>query len=115
VTYVSKGQVATRFGTFLSDLHAFDAAAFNLSTAEAASMDVQQRLLLEDLSTAAADSGRTPRQLLGASGGVYVGCIWLEYAELLAQYNNPSNSMMVTGNGLAFMAGRLSYTFGLTG
>eukprot|EP00775_Hariotina_reticulata_P007135 gene7135-7350_t len=111
----SKGQVATRFGTFLPDLHAFDAAAFNLSAAEAACMDVQQRLLLEDLSKAAADSGRSPRQLLGASGGVYVGCIWLEYAELLAQYNNPSSSMMVTGNGLAFMAGRLSYTFGLTG
>jgi hypothetical protein len=36
----------------------------------------------------------------------------LEYAELLATHGTPSSSMLVTGNGLAFMAGRLSYTFG---
>jgi len=46
---------------------------------------------------------------------VFVGCIWLEDAELLAQYRNSSRSVLVTGNGLAFMAGRLSYTFGLSG
>jgi hypothetical protein len=42
-------------------------------------------------------------------------CVWgcrLEYAELLATHGTPSSSMLVTGNGLAFMAGRLSYTFG---
>lgn len=64
---------------------------------------------------AAADSGRSPQQLVGAAGGVFVGCIWLEYAELLAHHGMPSSSMMVTGNGLAFMAGRMSYTYGLTG
>jgi hypothetical protein len=36
----------------------------------------------------------------------------LEYAELLASHGTASSSMLVTGNGLAFMAGRLSYTFG---
>lgn len=108
-------QVATRFGTFLPDIHAFDTTAFGLSPTEAALMDPQQRLLLEDLAAAAADSGRDARHLTGAAGGVFVGCIWLEYAELLASYGTQSSSMLVTGNGLAFMAGRLSYTFGLTG
>lgn len=36
------GQVATRFGTFLADIHDFDAAAFGLSHAEACTMDPQQ-------------------------------------------------------------------------
>lgn len=74
-----------------------------------------QRVLLEDLAVAAVQSGRSMHQLIGAAGGVFVGCIWLEHAELLTSYGNPSSSMLVTGNGLAFMAGRLSYTFGLTG
>lgn len=72
----SHSQVATRFGTFLADLHGFDPAAFGLSMAEAALMDPQQRLLLEDLAAAAADSGREAAQMMGAAGGVYVGCIW---------------------------------------
>jgi acyl transferase domain-containing protein len=46
---------------------------------------------------------------------VFVGCIWLEYAELLSAHGAASGAGAVTGNGLAFMAGRLSYTFGLTG
>lgn len=69
-------QVATRFGTFLQDIHSFDAGAFGLSPTEAALMDPQQRLLLEDLAAAAADSGRGASQMMGAAGGVYVGCIW---------------------------------------
>lgn len=111
----AKAGVSTRFGTFLPDVHGFDAAAFGLSSSEAAFMDPQQRLLLEELSTAATASGRAVSQLSGAAGGVYVGCIWLEYAELLAHHGIQDSSLIVTGNGLAFIAGRLSYTFGLTG
>ncbi|KAI8473970.1 MAG: hypothetical protein J3K34DRAFT_383389, partial [Monoraphidium minutum] len=109
------GRVSTRWGTFIPDVHAFDAAAFGLAASEAALMDPQQRALLEEAAAAAAASGRGPRALMGAAGGVFVGCIWLEYGELLAHHGAPGSSMAVTGNGLAFMAGRLSYTFGLSG
>lgn len=51
----------------------------------------------------------------GSTTGVFVGCIWTEYAELLSHYNVRSNAQTVTGNGLAFMAGRISYTFGFVG
>lgn len=51
--------------------------------------------------------------------GVFVGCIWLEFGELLAAVGaaggGGGGAHVVTGNGLAFMAGRVSYTFGLTG
>ena len=59
---------------------------------------------------------RSPRELLGSPTGVFVGCIWSsEFGELLAHHGAHRGSQAVTGNGLAFMAGRLSYSFGLTG
>lgn len=42
---LTQGQVATRFGTFLPDIHSFDPAAFGLSVGEAAVMvSASQRL-----------------------------------------------------------------------
>jgi acyl carrier protein len=60
---------------------------------------------------------RSAGSLAGTSTGCYVGCIWLEYGELLAGPGGAraGSALAVTGNGLAFMAGRVSYTFGLTG
>lgn len=62
---------------------------------------------------------RSSSDLLGSSMGVFVGCIWTEYGELLQRQQDSSSgtssSQVVTGNGLAFMSGRVSYTFGLTG
>lgn len=41
--------------------------------------------------------------------------MWLEYPDLLLKNRITSGAYTVTGNGLAFLAGRISYTFGLTG
>lgn len=71
-----KPAVMSRFGTFVAAVHAFDAAAFGISPLEAQLMDPQQRILLEETAVAAAASGKPAPQLLGASVGVYVGCIW---------------------------------------
>lgn len=60
-------------------------------------------------------TGYGTNDLLGSPTGVYVGCIWLEYGEMLAAAGNPAGAYMVTGNGLAFMSGRVSYTLGLIG
>ena len=53
--------------------------------------------------------------LAGSNTGVFVGCIWLEYGGLLAQHGASGGAFPVTGNGLAFLAGRMSYTFGFAG
>ena len=125
---------------------------------EAALMDPQQRVLLEETVAAFCSAGRSADSLLGSPTGVYVGCIWLEYGELLAAQGNAAGAYMVTGrwgsvrmaagnegragstiaaalqhgicpntphrrpprpvfvgNGLAFMAGRVSYSLGLIG
>lgn len=47
--------------------------------------------------------------------GFFLGCIWLEYSDLLARGGTKVGAHTVTGNGLAFMAGRVSYAFGFTG
>jgi len=51
----------------------------------------------------------------GSDTGVFVGCMWLEYGELLTAHGAGGGAFVVTGNGLAFLAGRLSYIFGFTG
>lgn len=42
-------------------------------------------------------AGHSSGSLLGSNTGVYVGCIWLEYGELLAAAGNPAGAYMVTG------------------
>lgn len=59
----------TRFATFVDGMHEFDAAAFGLFAAEAAAMDVQQRVLLEEAAVAFADSGRGLADVLGTDTG----------------------------------------------
>ena len=51
-----------------------------------------------------------------ASTGVYVGCVWQEYQVLLdhLQCHSPLWPLL-TGSGMNFMVGRVSYTFGLAG
>lgn len=47
--------------------------------------------------------------------GVYVGCMYQEYASLLTDAGMKLTAATATGNSLAFMVGRVSYTFGLAG
>ena len=109
------GRVSTRFAAYVHDVFAFDPEAFGLSVAEAALMDPQQRVLLETTVDAFAHAGVATPALVGSPTGVYVGCIWLEYGDVATAAGNPPGAYMVTGNGLAFMTGRVSYALGLVG
>ena len=50
-----------------------------------------------------------------ASTGVYMGCVWQEYPALMDRLRVPSSAHVLTGSGMNFMVGRVSYTFGLQG
>lgn len=50
-----------------------------------------------------------------ATTGVYVGCVWQEYQLLLEHLRVPPTVHVLTGSGMNFMIGRVSYTFGLQG
>jgi len=108
-----------RFAALLaSDPAGFDAAAFRMGrgAAEAAALDPQQRLLLES----AAEALLTGNALSPANGepspvGVYVGCVWQEWAAVQGRLGVAETAAVLTGSGLNFMVGRVSFAMGLSG
>jgi 3-oxoacyl-(acyl-carrier-protein) synthase/acyl carrier protein len=109
------GRMYARFGAFLEGVEAFDAALFGLPRAEALATDPQQRLLLEEAHAALGRAASTPGGFAGTDTGVYVGCMYQEYAAVLADSGSKLSTAAATGNSASFMVGRLSYTFGLAG
>ena len=47
--------------------------------------------------------------------GVYVGCMYHEWLDVIVAAGMALAPRSFVGNGAAYMVGRLSYTFGLTG
>lgn len=50
-----------------------------------------------------------------ACAGVYVGCMYQEYLDVQVRVSQKAAPQAVTGNGLSFMVGRLSFTFDFSG
>ena len=90
-------RVSSRIGTFVHSIFAFDQDAFGLAPNESALMDPQQRVLLEETVHAFHCAGVPIWELRGSSAGVYVGCIWLEYDQMLATAGVPAGAFTVTG------------------
>ncbi len=70
-------------GGFLEDLDRFDPMFFNISGREAAYMDPQQRLFLEESWKALEDAGCAGEDLDGRKCGVYAGCLGGGYGDLI--------------------------------
>ena len=70
-------------GGFLSDIDAFDADFFGIHSREAASMDPQQRMLLELTWEALERAMIDPRSLMNTQTGIYLGLSNSDYARLL--------------------------------
>ena len=109
------GKMTTRHGAFLADIEYFDAEFFGISPREAASMDPQQRLVLEVGWEALEDSGRSPMGLGGANAGVYLGIANNDYGRALFAHPELIDAYFSTGNSFSVAAGRLSYHLGLQG
>jgi acyl transferase domain-containing protein len=111
------GKSYTRAGAFLRDVDMFDAAFFSISPREATAMDPQQRVLLEVAWEALEDAGHVPHRLEKRNCGVFVGACHADYARLRLHAGDPAaiEPHDGTGNGLSFVAGRLSYVLGLQG
>jgi phthiocerol/phenolphthiocerol synthesis type-I polyketide synthase B len=105
----------TRWGSFLSDIGAFDAEFFDISTREAVKMDPQQRLLLEVAWEALEHAGIPASSLRRSQTGVFVGACISEYG-WLASADLPSvDAWSNTGGALSIIANRLSYFLDLRG
>ena len=101
-------------GHYLGEPGWFDAAFFGIAPREAQAMDPQQQLLLEVCVEAFEDARIVTSDLLGSRTGVYMGVMNQDYAQILGQQER-INTYAGSGSEASFLAGRLSYSFGLHG
>ena len=111
------GKTNTRRGGFLESVDGFDPQMFGISPREAASIDPQQRLVLELAWEGLENANIAVDRLYNSNTGVYVGMSNMEYAAHLLWSGDPTriNAYSGTGGSLGVAAGRLSYLLGLTG
>ena len=109
------GKMTTRWGAFLPGLEEFEPAFFEISPREAASVDPQERLLLETAWEALESGGFTPDALMGSSTGVYVGLCGNEYQARVMSDTKGVDAYSLLGTAHSTMVGRLSYWLGLKG
>ena len=105
----------TRWGSFLSDIDAFDAEFFEISPREAAKMDPQQRLLLEVAHEALEHAGIPADSLRHTQTGVFAGACVGEYGYLASTDLSQVDAWSGTGGALSIIANRVSYFFDLRG
>ena len=110
--------IATRYGGFVDDVDQFDAAFFNIGTAEANALDPQQRLLLEVAWEALEHGGVDATALATARAGIFVGIFSHDYELLQIKRNalaGSYDSYYATGSSASVAAGRLAYVLGCHG
>jgi acyl transferase domain-containing protein len=110
------GKICSRHGGYLDNIADFDAGFFEISDAEATSMDPQHRLLLEVAWEALENAGQAPDRLYNQSVGVFVGISSNDYFHLLSQRDERKiDSYFGTGVSHSASAGRISHRLGLRG
>jgi acyl transferase domain-containing protein len=73
---------------------------------EALATDPQTRILLEETHMALQQTATGSPAAFGSETGMYVGCMFQEYGDVLARSGGKLSSATATGNSLAFMVGR---------
>lgn len=115
--YVGSGSIKTRYGSFIDRVDEFDADFFRITPKEAASMDPQQRILLELNWEALEHAGIAADKIKGQTTGVFVGLFGRDYEYLQIKNNHDAdyNAYFSTGNAPSMAAGRIAYYLGLHG
>ncbi|KAL3250624.1 hypothetical protein ABHI18_011097 [Aspergillus niger] len=103
------------FGNFIDDVKRFDNTFFGINAREAASLDPQQRMLLELSYEALESSGYLTSHQRSSEDPVacFIGGSLNEYVENTASH--APSAYTATGTIRAFMCGRLSHYYGWTG
>lgn len=115
VTSDIQGAGSLRMAAWAQGVALFDESAFRLSKSESFGMDPQCRILLEQTWQVLNTSNIMAQPHVWPHTGVYVGIVWTEYQVLQEGLKLPPSTASLTGSGLNFSVGRVSYTFGLQG
>ncbi|KAK4221929.1 hypothetical protein QBC38DRAFT_402515 [Podospora fimiseda] len=112
------GSINTRGGYFLSDSDSFaqfDPSFFGISPLEAASMDPQQRKLLEVVYESFESAGLRLDEVSGSNTGCFVGNFTWDIGQMQARDVEYGAPYHMTGGGLTILSNRVNYVFNLKG
>ncbi|KAH6894149.1 hypothetical protein B0T10DRAFT_508420 [Thelonectria olida] len=111
-----QGSISFRGAHFLKDDFAtFDAPFFSVAAEDAKAIDPQQRILLEASYEALENAGIRIEDIDGSDTSVYVGSFVKDYEQVCLRDPDWQPQYAATGNGIAIMANRISYSFNLHG
>nr|ALQ32981.1 putative polyketide synthase [Fusarium sp. NRRL 25184] len=112
----AKQSMVTKHGYFLQDdISQFDAKFFGISSAEANSMDPQQRLFLMTTYEALEDAGIPVEKLRGSNTGVYASIFERSYDRIGHKDLSTISRTHLNGTGESILSNRVSYCFDLRG
>lgn len=114
----SKSRYTQKAGYLDEDIEAFDDRLFRISPKEAACMDPQQKLVMKTCWELFENSGLMPDKQEKKEIGVFIGASQMDFANHVTMQraaDGVKDPKDITGTGLSFISGRVSYYFGLTG
>lgn len=111
------GKTQSKWGGYVSNIAGFDPELFRISPREAASMDPQQRMLLEVAYRAIEDAGLPLEKISGRQVAVFTGISSFDYAVAGLSYEDRGviDAYSNTGGSSSIAANRVSYCFDLRG
>ncbi len=111
------GKTQSKWGGYVTNIDQFDSQLFGISPREAASMDPQQRMLLDSAFRALEDAGQPLERIAGQPVSVFVGISSFDYAVAGLSYQDRGviDAYSNTGGSSSIAANRISYCFDLRG
>ncbi len=111
------GKTQSKWGGYVDSIDLFDPQLFGISPREAASMDPQQRMLLEVAWRAMEDGGHPVERLAGKQVAVFVGISSIDYSVAGLSYQDRGfiHPYSNTGGSSSIAANRISYCFDFRG
>jgi len=115
---ITPGKTVSKWGALIDHVDCFDAGFFGIPAEEAATLDPQLRLLLEETYRAVEDAGADMKQLASSNTGVFIGYEYSEYEHHLRKLNNQdfkAGPLFSSSGPTYYLSHRLSYTFDFRG
>ena len=103
------------YGAYIDDIDKFDYEFFNISLAEAKTIDPQERLLLEEVWKCLEKAGYTKESInTNQKVGVFIGTMWGDYEKYsIEKWQDKKKGDIVSLH--SSIANRISYTFNFKG